>query len=65
MLIATKRLVERKLVKQQWANFIVAWSSSTIREVWDKLHYNFKVGLQAHLLGYKGVNFGEITQVYK
>jgi len=33
MLIAIERLVERELIKQQWANFNVAWSSSTIKEV--------------------------------
>jgi hypothetical protein len=33
------------------------------REAGNKLPSNFNVGLQAHLLGYKGVNLGEITQV--
>jgi hypothetical protein len=33
MSIAIERLVERELTKQQWPNFNVAWSSSTIREV--------------------------------
>jgi hypothetical protein len=32
MLTITEKLVEKKLVKQQRANFIVAWSSSTVRE---------------------------------
>jgi hypothetical protein len=56
-------MVERKLVKQQQANFIRSWSPSIVREVGNKFHYNFKAGLWAHPLGYKGVNLGEITQV--
>jgi hypothetical protein len=63
LLTATEKLVERELVKQQWADFIAAWSSSTVRKVGYKFHSNFKVGLWAHPLGYKGVNLGEITQV--
>jgi hypothetical protein len=30
--------------------------SSTSKEARDKYHYNFKVGTQTDLLGYKGVN---------
>jgi hypothetical protein len=33
MLILIKRLVEREFVKQQQANFIIAWSSSIIRHI--------------------------------
>jgi hypothetical protein len=50
MLIITEKMVERELVKQQ-VNFIAAWSSSIVREVRNKIHFNFKVGLQAHPLG--------------
>jgi hypothetical protein len=49
MLTIAKRLVEKKLLKQQWANFIVAWSSSTIIEVGDRCHCNFKADMQASL----------------
>ncbi len=65
MLIVVERLAERELIKQQWANFIATCSSSAVREVGNKFHYNFKVGLRAHPLGYKGVNIGGITQVQK
>jgi hypothetical protein len=63
MLTITKRLAEKKLAKQQKTNFITAWSSSIMKEVGNKFHYNFKVGLRAHLCGYKGVNLGSTTQV--
>jgi hypothetical protein len=33
MLIPTKRLAKREFVKQQWTNFIVAWSSSIVRHI--------------------------------
>jgi hypothetical protein len=55
VLIAIEKLAKRKLVKQQLANFIATWSSSIVKEVGDKFHSNFKAGLQAHLLKYKGV----------
>ncbi len=51
LLIITKKLIERKLIKQQRTNFNAIQSFSTIREVKDIFHYNFKVGLQAHPLG--------------
>jgi len=60
-----KRLVKKKLVKQQRANFIVAWSSSIVRKVGNKFHYNFKAGMQAHHVGYMGMNLGSITHVQK
>jgi hypothetical protein len=50
-------------VKQQQANFIATWASLAIRKVGNRFHYNFKVGLWVHPLGYKGVNLNEITQV--
>jgi hypothetical protein len=31
----------------------------------DKFHQNFQVGLQAHPLGYKGVNLGCMMEVRK
>jgi hypothetical protein len=65
MLITIEKLAKRELVKQQWANFIAIWSSSAVRELGDIFHYNFKVGFQAHPLGYIGVNLDEITQVQK
>jgi len=45
MLIATKKLFARELVKQQQANFIATWSSSIVKKVGDKFHSNFKAGL--------------------
>ncbi len=65
MLIVAKKLAKRELVKQQRANFIVAWSSLVIREVVDIFHYNFNASLRPHLLGYMGVNLGSITHVHK
>jgi hypothetical protein len=40
-----KRLVERQLVNQQQVNFNATWSSSIIRKVGNKFHYNFKASL--------------------
>jgi hypothetical protein len=37
-MIVAKHEVERELTKQQWATFIVTWSSTTIKEVKDKFH---------------------------
>jgi hypothetical protein len=51
------------LIIVEIANFITAWSSSTMKEVGDRFHYNFKVGLQIHPCGYRGVNLGSTTQV--
>jgi hypothetical protein len=65
MLIVIEKLVERELVKKQQANFIVAWSSSTIRKAGDRFHYNFKAGMQADLFAYGGVNFGSTTSTQK
>jgi hypothetical protein len=61
VLITIEKLVEKKLLKQQRANFIATWSSLTIKEVGNKFHYTFKASLQAHPLGYRGVNLGDIT----
>ncbi len=63
MLTVVERLAERKLIKQQWANFIATCSSSTVRDAGNKFHCNFKASLPAHPLGYKGVNIGGRTQV--
>jgi hypothetical protein len=63
MLTTIERLVERELIKQQWANFIVACTSSAFKEARNRFHYSFKASLWVHPLGYKGVNIGEITQV--
>jgi hypothetical protein len=60
-LIPIERLVKREFAKQQ-ANFIVAWSSLAVREAKNKFHYNFKVGMQACLLGYKGVNLASTME---
>jgi hypothetical protein len=63
VLTTTKRLTKKELAKQQIANFIVAWSSSIMKEARDRFHYNFKVSLRTHPCGYKGVNLGSATQV--
>jgi hypothetical protein len=60
VLIAIEKLVEREL-KQQWANFFIAWSSSTIKKVGNRFHCNFKVGMQADPSRYRGVNLGSTT----
>ncbi len=62
ILLVAEKMANFFFVKQQ-ANFIVAWSSSVVIEARNKFHYNFKAGLRAHPLRYKGVNLGEITQV--
>jgi hypothetical protein len=41
VLTTTERLAKRELVKQHGTNFITTWSSSTIRKVGDKFHYNY------------------------
>jgi hypothetical protein len=58
-------LVKRELIKQQWANFIATWSSSSIRKARNKFRYNFKVGMQADPSGYRGVNLGSTTFTHK
>jgi hypothetical protein len=35
MLIASKKLAKKELIKQQWANFIATWSSLVVKEVGD------------------------------
>jgi hypothetical protein len=60
MLTVVERLAERELIKQR-ANFIVAWSSSTIKKVGYRFHYNFKVGMQVNPSGYRGVDLGLTT----
>jgi hypothetical protein len=63
MLTIVEKLVERELVKQQQANFITSWSSSAAKEAGNIFHNNSKASMQAHLLGYMGLNLGEITHV--
>jgi hypothetical protein len=64
-MFVVEKLVERKLVKQQLANFIIPWSSSIVKEARNKFHSNFKASLQAHPLRYRSVNLDEITQVHE
>jgi hypothetical protein len=45
MLTIAKILVEREIVKQQRANLIAAWSSSTVIEARNRFHCNFKAGM--------------------
>jgi hypothetical protein len=54
-------LAKRELIKQQQANFVATWSSSTIREAWNRFHNNFKVGMQVDPFGYRGVSLGSTT----
>jgi hypothetical protein len=61
VLIAAERPTKKIFMKQQQAKFFATWSSSRVKEVENKFHYNFKASLRAHLLGYRGVNLGEIT----
>jgi hypothetical protein len=65
VLTASKKLAEREFIKQQHVNFIAAWSSSSIREVGDKFHCNFKASMQADPFGYRGVNLGSTTFAQK
>jgi hypothetical protein len=60
-MFVAERAVGKELTKQQRTTFIVAWSFATIKEAKDKFRSNFKEGMQAHPLGYKGVNLGWIT----
>jgi hypothetical protein len=64
-MFVVERVAEREFTKQQLITFIVAWSSATIKEAKDKFHCNFKKGMQAHPLGYKGVNLGWTTHFHK
>ncbi len=65
MLTITRKLTERELVKQQWANFIAALSSSAVRKAWNRFHHNFKVNMQANPFGYRSVNLGSTTSAQK
>jgi hypothetical protein len=65
MLTTIERLVQKELAKQQRENSVAAWSLLIVKEVGDKFHYDFKAGLRAHPCGYRGVNLGSTTQVYK
>ncbi len=64
-LIIVERLTKKELTKQKQTNFIVVWSSIIIRKVEDIFDYNFKEGMQAHLLRYMGMNLGLTTKVQK
>ncbi len=61
MKITTNQLTQR--VVQNWvkAQFVVAWILASIKEVRDKFHLIFQVGLQANPCRCKGVNLGCIT----
>ncbi len=64
-MIIVEWTVEKELIKQQ-ATFITTWSPVVIQETWwDKIHHNFKEGMWAHPLGYKGVNLGWPTNLDK
>jgi hypothetical protein len=41
---AVEWVVERKLTRQQWTTFIIAWSFITIKEVGDTFHHKFQRG---------------------
>ncbi len=56
---------KKELTKQQQINFIITWSSLEVRKAGNKFHRNFKVGMQAVPLGYRGVNFGSTTDRQK
>jgi hypothetical protein len=57
--------IEKELTRQQQATFIVAWSFAIVKETKDRFHYNFKDGMWAYPLGYKGVNLGWTTNLHK
>jgi hypothetical protein len=46
VLATIERVAKRKFVKQQQANFITTWSSSTIRKARNRFHHNFKANMQ-------------------
>jgi hypothetical protein len=57
-MIVIEQAAEREFTRQQWATFIIVWSSTTIKKTWDKFHCNFKEGIRVHPLGYIGVHLG-------
>ncbi len=57
--------IEKELTRQQQDTFIVAWSFVVVKDAKDTFHCNFKEGMQAHFLGYKGVNLGWTTNFHK
>lgn len=46
----------KKQRKNDRIRFTQAWNTLVVKYVSERFHHNFKVGLQAHLLGYEGVN---------
>ncbi len=42
--------------KNDRIRFTQAWNTLVVKYVSERFHHNFKVGLEAHLLGYEGVN---------
>jgi hypothetical protein len=45
--------------------FILTWLANEVKFVGDKFHQNFQAGLQAHPLGYRGVNLGYTMEAHK
>ncbi len=39
-------------------NFMLAWSITIVREVGDRFHRNFAMGIKVYPLWHKGVNLG-------
>ncbi len=64
-LIVIERIANWELEKQQWAKAILTRWNNAIKFASDRFHQNFQVGLQAHPLGYIGLNLGCMTKVHK
>jgi hypothetical protein len=56
-IVANKTTI-RIIEKHTRTQFSAPWTSTIIKEVGDKFHHNFQVGLQTYLNRYMGANLG-------
>jgi hypothetical protein len=63
--IIVERVIHWKFEEQLQARFILTWLANEVKYVGDKFHENFQARLQAHPLGYKGVNLGCMMEVHE
>jgi hypothetical protein len=60
-----ERVIYWEFDEQLQAMFILTWLANEVKFVGDKFHQNFQAGLQAHPLGYRGVNLGYTMEAHK
>jgi hypothetical protein len=61
-IVANKTTI-RIIEKHTKTQFNAPWTSTIIKEVGDRFHHNFQVGLQTYLNRYMGANLGCTTWV--